>query len=147
MNVVTTFKEKRREKQQKYERKMLREISVELLRNKVREFFGPQLKMNGRPIEAVEEGCLDVAIEAYLLGASYGKFGYQGENEEKVRTRCYREEKYLIDTLYDYFLYWGVFCESDMECESFYYKCESFILYWWRDGFEKSIKRYRMRLH
>lgn len=147
LTVLTTFKEKRREKQMKYERKMLREISLDILRTKVKDFFNPYLKHKRQPITAIEEGCLDVAIEAYLLGASYSKFGYHGENVEKVKTRCHVEEKYLIDTLYDYFLYWGAIGENDLVHESFYMTCEAFIDYWWREGFHKGEKRYRMRLH
>ncbi|WP_223703185.1 YbaK family protein [Sutcliffiella deserti] len=147
MTVLTTLKEKRREKQMKYERKMLREISLDILKTKVKDFFSPYLKKNRQQIGAIEEGCLDVAIEAYLLGASYSKFGYYGESAEKVKTRCPVEEKYLIDTLYDYFLYWGSIGDSDHVHESFYVTCEAFIDYWWREGFFKGEKRYRMRLH
>ncbi|WP_152446358.1 YbaK family protein [Bacillus sp. THAF10] len=147
MNVVTTFKEKRLEKQMKYERKMLREISLEVLRNKVKEFFSPYLKNKRQQVSVIEEGSLDVAIEAYLLGASYSKFGYHGETVEKVKTRCHIEEKYLVDTLYNYFLYWGLIPENDLAHESFFMTCEAFTDYWWREGFQKGEKRYRMRLH
>ncbi|CAG9622180.1 YbaK family protein [Sutcliffiella rhizosphaerae] len=147
MNIVTTFKEKRREKQLKYERKMLREISLEILRTKVKDFFTPYLKNKRQHTSAIEEGCLDIAIESYLLGASYSRFGYFGEGVEKVKTRCLIEEKYLNDTLYDYFLYWGIQPENDLANESFYRTCEAFVDYWWREGFHKGEKRYRMRLH
>ena len=147
MTVVTTFKEKRREKQMNYERKILRDISLEGLRKKTKEFFGPQLSLKGKPIVAIEEGSIDLAIESFLLGASYGKFGYLGESTVQVKSRCYVEEKYLIDTLYDYFTYWGYISENEFEAESFYYKCEEYIDYWWKEGFHKAEKRYRMRLH
>ena len=84
----------------------------------------------------IEEACYDVALEAYLLGAKFSKFGYYGEDLDEVRKRCYREEKHLIDTLYNFFLYWGNGEEGTMS-ESLYYLCEQYII----SGGEKAMKR------
>ncbi|MDV2687008.1 DUF2521 family protein, partial [Alkalihalophilus lindianensis] len=40
MTVITTFKEKRREKQIKYERSVLRELSIQTLKERVQHYFG-----------------------------------------------------------------------------------------------------------
>lgn len=147
MTVITTFKEKRREKQIKYERSVLKELSINTLKERVRQYFGStritsSLIMNS----GVEEACYDVALEAYLLGAKFSKFGYYGEDMEAVRVRCFREEKHLVDTLFNFLLYWGSGDEGVMS-ESLYYLCEQYVHVWWREGFEKGQRRHKLRLH
>lgn len=147
MNVITTFKDKQREKQIKYERSVLKELSINKLKERVKQYFGSSriassLIMN----TGIEEACYDVALEAYLLGAKFSKFGYYGESIEDVRSRCYFEEKHLIDTLYNFLLYWGNGEEGVMS-ESLYYMCEQYIQVWWREGFEKGERRHKLRLH
>lgn len=147
MNVITTFKEKRREKQIKYERKMLRELSLEGLKKNAIETFSDYFRSGSMLGSAIEEGCLDVAIEAYLLGAKYSRFGYYGESVDSVKQRCYQYEKNLIDALYDFIGYWGQIGDNDVVNESLYYACEHFVDTWWTEGFMKGEKRYRLKLH
>lgn len=147
MTVITTFKEKRREKQIKYERSVLRDLSINTLKERVRQYFGStkiasSLIMNS----GVEEACYDVALEAFLLGAKFSKFGYHGESMEQVRMRCFNEEKHLIDTLFNFLLYWGNGEEGVMS-ESLYYHCEQYVHVWWREGYEKGQRRHKLRLH
>jgi Protein of unknown function (DUF2521) len=146
MNVITSFKEKKQEKQILYERKMLRELSLEKLKTKVIEHFGPFYHMYRLFPSVIEEGCIDIAIEAYLLGANYSRFGYYGEPAESVRRRCAQEEKYLIGTLFDFLCFWGDI-DDGLASESLYYTCEHYIIYWWTEGFEKGKKRRRLKLH
>ena len=108
MNVITTFAEKKRAKQLKYEKSVLRDISVKVLKERVQQYFGTSritqsLIMNS----GIEEACYDVGIEAFLLGANMSRFGFHGEEVEVVKMRCQQEEKHLIDTLYNFLLYWG----------------------------------------
>ncbi|WP_423800347.1 YbaK family protein [Neobacillus sp. SAB-20_R2A] len=147
MTVITTFKEKRREKQIKYERSVLRDLSINTLKERVRQYFGStkiasSLIMNS----GVEEACYDVALEAFLLGAKFSKFGYHGESMEQVRMRCFSEENHLIDTLFNFLLYWGNGEEGVMS-ESLYYHCEQYVHVWWREGYEKGQRRHKLRLH
>jgi Protein of unknown function (DUF2521) len=147
VNVITTFKEKKREKQIKYERSVLKDLSIKMLKERVQHYFGStritsSIVMN----TGVEEACYDVALEAYLLGAKFSKFGYYGENIDDVRMRCVKEEKHLIDTLFNFLLYWGNGEEGTMS-ESLYYLCEQYILVWWREGYEKGERRHKLRLH
>jgi hypothetical protein len=147
VNVITTFKEKHREKQVKYERSVLRDLSIKVLKERVQQYFGSTriasiFIMN----TGIEEACYDVALEAYLLGARFSKFGYHGENLEDVRMRCFKEEKHLTDTLYNFLLYWGNGDEGTMS-ESLYYLCEQYVNVWWREGFEKGQMRHKLRLH
>jgi len=147
VTVITTFKEKRRDKQLKYERSVLKDLSVKTLKERVQQFFGSsRIASNFVMNTGIEEACYDVALEAYLLGAKFSKFGYYGENIDDVRKRCYREEKHLIDTLYNFLLYWGNGEEGVMS-ETLYYSCEGYIAVWWIEGYEKGQRRRKLRLH
>jgi hypothetical protein len=147
VNVITTFKEKHREKQIKYERSVLRDLSINMLRERVKQYFGSSRIVSSIIMNSgIEEACYDVALEAYLLGAKFSKFASYGESFEDIKKRCYYEEKHLIDTLYNFFLYWGNGEEGTLS-ESLYYMCEQYILTWWRDGFEKGERRRKLRLH
>ena len=147
MTVITTFKEKRREKQIKYERSVLKELSITTLKERVKQYFGSTKIASSFVMNTgIEEACYDVALEAFLLGAKFSKFGYHGEDMEAVRLRCFREEKHLIDTLYNFLLYWGNGEEGTMS-ESLYYLCEQYIHVWWREGYEKGQMRHKLRLH
>jgi hypothetical protein len=145
--VITTFKEKRREKQIKYERSVLRDLSIHTLKERVKQYFGSTPLASSFVMNTgIEEACYDVALEAFLLGAKFSKFGYYGENEDEVRKRCVPEEKHLIDTLYNFLLYWGDGLEGTMS-ESLYYLCEQYIFVWWKEGFDKGQRRHKLRLH
>jgi hypothetical protein len=147
VNVITTFKDKQREKQIKYERSVLKDLSINKLKERVKQYFGSSRIASSFVMNTgIEEACYDVALEAYLLGAKFSKFGYFGEGIEEVKDRCYFEEKHLIDTLYNFLLYWGNGEEGTMS-ESLYYMCEQYINVWWREGFEKGERRHKLRLH
>jgi hypothetical protein len=146
MTVITSFKEKRKEKQVIYERKLLKELTLEKLTKEVNNFFQPFFQ-RARFSQAIEDGSVDVAIEAYLLGASFGRVGHYGESFETIKRRCYEEEKYLIDTLYDYLQYWGNLGDHEFVSESLYLACERYVSRWIQEGFDKGIMRYKLRLH
>ncbi|MED3561517.1 YbaK family protein [Bacillus xiapuensis] len=147
MTVITTFKEKKREKQIKYERSVLRDLSIKTLKERVQQYFGSSRITSSFVMHAgVEEACYDVALEAFLLGAKYSKFGHYGENIEEVRKRCYKEERHLVDTLFNFLLYWGNEEEGTMS-ESLYYLCEQYINVWWLEGYQKGERRHKLRLH
>ncbi|PLR77850.1 DUF2521 domain-containing protein [Bacillus sp. V3-13] len=147
MNVITSFKEKKRAKQIKYERSVLRDISVNLLKKKVQHYFGSSRFITGLLMNAgLEEALYDVAIEAYLLGANFSKFGYYGEAIEETRKRCTEEEKHLTDTLYHFLLFWGK-GEEGVYNETLLTMCEQYVETWWREGYLKGERRYKLRLH
>ncbi|MFB6469204.1 YbaK family protein [Cytobacillus sp. Hz8] len=147
MTVITTFIEKKQEKRIKYERSVLREISINTLKERVQTYFGTSNLTSHLVMErGIEEALYDVAIESYLLGAHFSRFGYYGESAESVKKRCYYEEKHLIDTLYNFILFWGKGSEG-VYSESLFYLCEQYVDSWWRDGFRKGERRYKLRLH
>ncbi|MFD2445196.1 YbaK family protein [Bacillus sp. CGMCC 1.16607] len=147
MNVITTLKDKRRDKQIKYERTVLRDLSINMLKGRVQKFFGStRFTQNLLLQSGIEEACYDVAIEAYLLGAKFSRFGHYGEAMESIRQRCATEEKHFIDTLYNFLTYLGSFDEG-VYSESLYYLCEQYVGEWWLEGFKKGERRYKLRLH
>ncbi len=148
MNVITTFTSKRREKQLKTERKLLREISLKMLQESVRKHFGYLRIQGGEQMQqGFDEACYDVAIEAYLLGGKISKFGYSGEPLEFVQKRCEDELKHYVDTIYNFWLYWSEIGVSEGVDDSFYYSCEHFIMTWWSEGYENGLKRHKLRMH
>jgi hypothetical protein len=147
MNVITTLRERQKAKQIKYDRNVLKELSVATLKKRVQEIFGNDRIIGMYFTDVLEEGCFDVAVEAFLLGANFSKFGYYGESMEAARRRCRREEKHLTDTLFNFILYWGKVGENDLYNESLYYRCESYVETWWKEGFQKGELRHKMRLH
>jgi len=144
--VITSFDLKKREKQIKYERAVLKEISIKDLKEKVARHFGSSSLTSSIMLNTgIEEACYDVAIEAFLLGANYSKFSDYGEEIKEIKNRCEEEDTHLKDTLYHFLLYWG--SEESSKNESLYYLCEQFVDEWWLEGFEKAKKRRKLRLH
>lgn len=97
MNVIISLQEKQKEKQLKYERKMLRELSLKTLRLNIRDAF--QMQELHRQYE---DYCIELGIESYLLGARYSKFGYHGESFFDVKYRALEEEQQLTETLFQF---------------------------------------------
>ncbi|RLQ91726.1 YbaK family protein [Falsibacillus albus] len=148
MNVITTFTTKKREKQIKSERKLLKELSIQMLKKSVQQHFDAIRVQGGVFLQqGLEEGCYDVAIEAFLLGAQFSRFAPLGESSEKIQQRCEKEMKHLIDTLYNFWLYWGKLGDEVIFNDSLYFLCESFIEYWWSEGFTRGERRRKLRLH
>lgn len=146
MNMVTSFAEKRREKQLIYERKLLRDLSIDELRKSVLTHFNQMRIGIGNFDEGIEEACFDVAIEAYLTGGEYSKFTTNGETMEMARKRCQQDLKHFIDTLYNFWLYFD-FERKTISEEDTFLTCEYFIDYWWKKGYLKGERRYKLRLH
>jgi hypothetical protein len=145
MNDIISLKQKRQQKDLKYEKKMLRELSLTEIKGKIDDCFGSIAEKGKKTI--IEDGCIDFAIEAFLLGAKYSRFGYYGESMQSANRRCQLEEKRLIDDLYDYFINWGKMNETDISFDEIYYACEYYIQSWWKLGFIKGEKRFKLRLH
>jgi hypothetical protein len=147
MNIITTFGDKKREKQMKYERNMLRDLSIQMLKKSVQRHFGSsRLTENLVMKTGIEEACYDIAIEAYLLGARMSRFGFLGETIASVQTRCEQEMKHLSDTFYNFLLYWGHGDEGTLS-ESLVYMCEQYVSSWWTEGYQKGERRHKLRLH
>ncbi|HET7629023.1 MAG TPA: DUF2521 family protein [Bacillales bacterium] len=145
LNVITSFTEKQRHKQVEFERKVLRDLSFTEIEKTVELTFSPYLKTTSGYQSPLEEVCVDYAVEAFLLGASYSRLGYYGEPIEQVEKKSREAKKKLTDDLYDYWTYWSH--ADELMLESIYTASELYVDQWWRNGFETGEKRYRLRLH
>jgi len=145
MGVVMNFHEKYRHKKLDFERKALQDLSFQKIENVINETFEPYLKPMAAYLQTVTEMCVDYGIEAFLLGSSYGRFGFYGEAIEGVYQRSEKPFKMLLDDFYDFWLFW--YTIDTMQNEDIYRACEAYLYYWWKEGFETALKRYRMRLH
>lgn len=147
MKVVTTFAEKKREKQITNERRLLRELSLGHLKKSVLLHFSTVRKcVNPWLEDHLEEACFDVAIEAYLTGGEISRFTIYGETIDMAQNRCQDEILHYVDTLYHFWLYWD-FGKETLKDDHLHSACERFVHFWWAEGFEKGKRRYKLRLH
>lgn len=145
MGMVMSFHEKHRHKQLDFEQKALQDLSVPKIESVVNDFFEPFLDSIAVYKQTITDMCLDYSIESYLLGASYGRFGYYGETIESIYERSEKRFKMLVDDLFDFWMFW--YYTNDLTFESLYTACEAFLYNWWKEGFESTVRRYRLRLH
>ncbi|MFC5465132.1 DUF2521 family protein [Lederbergia graminis] len=146
MTVLTSFEDRKKEKQLAYERKLLRDLPVQELKKSVMLHFNQIRKQIGPMDEDVEEVCFDVAVEAFLIGGEYSRFSMHGETIHMAKKRCTQSIDEFIDTLFHFWLYWNLDKERIRE-DSIYSSCEKFVDYWWKKGFLKGERRYKLRLH
>jgi len=125
MNVIVSLQEKQKEKQLKYERKMLRELSLKTLRSNIRAAF--DMKELHRQYE---DYCIELGIESYLLGARYSKFGYYGESFFDVKYRALEEEQQLTEMLFQFLTSMTMREIESNDKELLYESCEQFISSW-----------------
>ncbi|WP_096202078.1 DUF2521 family protein [Bacillus sp. FJAT-45350] len=145
MAVITTFSEKQREKRWSFERKVLREISLTEVRKNVQEHFETLFPFQFLTHPFLIDPCIDMAIDAYLVGAEYSRHGYFGETKEMVRERCDEEVREIRLQLFD--LLNGWMSPNELSMDSLYIAVDMFVEEWWDKGFYKGKERYRLRLH
>lgn len=144
-NVITDLSERRRRKQWKFERSMLRSLSIEDMRKDIHNMFLGALIGESISKLYMLDFCLDIGIDVYLLGSEFGKFGRIGETAEQAQVRCKEEIDTFICQLANQFFAW--FTWTEVEKEEIILKSRRFILKWWKEGFKEGEKKYRMRLH
>ncbi|WP_226671072.1 DUF2521 family protein [Metabacillus litoralis] len=145
MNEIISLKQKRHQKELKYEKRMLRELSLAEIKQEIDSCFGSFSHIVKKVV--IEDGCVDFAIESFLLGAKYSKFGYLGESMNQANKRCQLEERQIIDEMFDFFLNFGKMNDKDISFDEVYIACEYYIHSMWKQGYVKGEKRYKLRLH
>ncbi|MDN4527163.1 DUF2521 family protein [Fictibacillus fluitans] len=143
--VITTFREKQRTKKAEYERKVLRDLSLGKIKKEIQSLYQPFFQYSLLYQQDIEDACIDLAIDAYLLGAAYSRFAYHGEALEDIKRRSRQAEMELTESLFDYWQFWCWGTEQMME--SLQLCCEVYIERWWLEGYWNGEKRYRMKLH
>ncbi|MBU9720184.1 MULTISPECIES: DUF2521 family protein [Bacillaceae] len=146
MNVITNLGERRRKKQWKFERNMLRSLSIDDMRKDVNEHFFSQL-IGAETVSKLYlmDFCLDIGIDAYLLGSEYGRFGYYGETPDQAQTRCEEELETFTTQTASQFSAWFTLTEDEKFIQ--FERSRAFINRWWKKGFQEGERRYRLRLH
>ncbi|MEE6452881.1 DUF2521 family protein [Gottfriedia acidiceleris] len=141
MNLITNFREKRRAKQIKFEKSLLKELKIMQLKAQLKDSFSYCIDADINQRKAREDYCLELAVETYLLGARYSRFGFYGEPIENVKRRSAKESEWLA-----YLFYSSVFGrKDDIQTEPFD-RCKSFLNNWWLDGYVKGERRHKLRL-
>lgn len=147
VNIDTTFITRRREQQIRFERSVLRELSLSILKKSVQQFFGPFRTGVGVIFDqSIEEGCYDVALEVYLLGSRYSRIGYYGESFESVKSRTKIERDNFTNALAEFIAFWGNISDP-VDMNDLKYRCEQFVNHWFKEGFTKGKLKYKMKLH
>ncbi|MDA7028232.1 DUF2521 family protein [Bacillus sp. CLL-7-23] len=146
MGQVVSFISEKQKKQVILEKKLLRELSLEKIIRTAEDCFSPLFYFVPKQTDILYDGCIDFAIEAYLLGAQFGKFGFYGEPIQKARGRSEKEETQLLFELYDYAVSWSDAFNLTIASEPLLHACEHFIHSWWKEGFSQRIKRFKLRL-
>ncbi|MET1250360.1 MULTISPECIES: DUF2521 family protein [Sporolactobacillus] len=144
MGVVMDFKEKHRHKQLDSERRALQDLSFTKIEEAVNNYFDRYLALVPAAGATGKEMCAEYALESFLLGSSMGKFGFYGEEKIEAFKRSKIEFYSLYDDLYDFWLFWNIDQESRDELQD---ACRKYLYYWWSEGFEASLKRWRLKLH
>jgi hypothetical protein len=146
MTVIHSLSQKRQEKQIKYELNILKELSLQKIKEKIKEHFIFFFQSRILYQAIVEETCIDHTIEAFLLGAHFSRFGFYGESIEMVHARCSKEIDELTRSLYDYIICWGKSTNDDLVDESIHLTCEIFVHFWWREGYRIGKQRHKLKL-
>lgn len=96
--------------------------------------------------DIITEGCIDFAIEAYLLGGRFGIFGYYGESMQSISARSAREEEELRMEFFDYLYNWTHEQYATFDKNTVYEAAHKFIKDWWTEGFVQREKQCKLRM-
>lgn len=96
--------------------------------------------------DIISEGCIDFAIEAYLLGGRFGIFGYYGESMQSISARSAREEEELRMEFFDYLYNWIHEQYATFDKNTVYEAARKFIKDWWTAGFVQREKQCKLRM-
>jgi hypothetical protein len=148
LTIITSFSEKKKERQILFERSVLRELTIDKLKKSVQLHFGIISTGSGFLMDqAVEEGCYDIAVESYILGSQFSRFGYYGEEVNTAMDRAHEEIQQLSNALNEFIDFWTMSREEDESHTIFSKKCKPFVVFWWKEGFQTGMRKYKLRLH
>lgn len=143
MNIITTLTEKRREKQWNFEKKMLRNIDIRKMETNIKDWIRPIMPFQFQAYPFLIDQCLDMTIDAYLLGADFGRFGFYGETVKDSKQRCFGGLTELSHSLCATLSGWN---EADSS-EYMLIATDMLMDQWWEKGYLDSCKAYKLRLH
>jgi hypothetical protein len=143
MGVLLDFHEKKRHKQIAFERRALQDLSYEKIERATRHYFKPLLTTISTNDGIAVEMCAEYALEAFLMGATMGKYGFRGEKRAHVFNRCGHEYGQLLEEFCDFWNFWSA-GKLQQEAATI---CAAYLRDWWNEGFDTSIRRWKMKLY
>lgn len=145
MGIVLDFQTARRHRQLDFERRALRDLSLEKVERTIRDFFSDYVMLIPTAVQTVRDMCAEYAIEGFLFGSSMAKFGFRGEDREDVFLRCREQLDLLAADLCGFWCFW--ISASSVDYDELFQTCEHYVQAWWMEGFDTSLKRWRLKLH
>ncbi|MBM7840859.1 hypothetical protein JOC54_004152 [Alkalihalobacillus xiaoxiensis] len=142
MGFVVSMMDKSREKKWNFERKMLRNINIRTMETNIKEWIRPVMPFHFQSYPFLMDQCLDMTIDAYLLGADFGRFGYYGEPVRQAKQRCFGELTELSHSLCAALSGWN---QTDSP-EHMLIATDMLLDHWWEKGFLDSCKAHKLRL-
>ncbi|ASB63684.1 uncharacterized protein S101413_00186 [Bacillus velezensis] len=106
MAEVLSFSDVKRQKDYELEKSLLKELSLTQIIQSVKACLTPLFPFLQDENGILSEGCIDFAIEAYLLGGRFGVFGYYGESLQRANARSAEEEEELTADFFEYLCNW-----------------------------------------
>ncbi|AEP89221.1 YbaK family protein [Bacillus subtilis] len=146
MAEVLSFMDVKRQKDFELEKNLLKELSLRQIIQSVKDCLEPLFPFLHDERDIITEGCIDFAIEAYLLGGRFGIFGYYGESMQSISARSAREEEELRMEFFDYLYNWIHEQYSTLDKNTVYEAARKFIKDWWTAGFVQREKQCKLRM-
>ncbi len=144
MGIVMDFQERQRHKQMDFERRVLQDLSLEKIEASIRQRFNDYLAQVPSSAQTARDMCAEYALEAFLLGSSMGRFGFYGEDTENVFQRSMLPFEALHGDFFDFWLFWSA--SDPAAATELEEACDRYLYTWWQEGFEASLRRWRMKL-
>lgn len=146
MAEVLSFMDVKRQKDFELEKNLLKELSLRQIIQSVKDCLEPLFPFLHDERDIITEGCIDFAIEAYLLGGRFGIFGYYGESMQSISARSAREEEELRMEFFDYLYNWIHEQYATFDKNTVYEEARKFIKDWWTAGFVQREKQCKLRM-
>ncbi|PJH91297.1 YbaK family protein [Bacillus sp. SN1] len=146
MAEVLSFMDVKRQKDFELEKNLLKELSLRQIIQSVKDCLEPLFPFLHDERDIISEGCIDFAIEAYLLGGRFGIFGYYGESMQSISARSAREEEELRLEFFDYLYNWIHEQYATFDKNTVYEVACKFIKDWWTEGFVQREKQCKLRM-
>ncbi|MCC2529736.1 YbaK family protein [Bacillus halotolerans] len=146
MAEVLSFMDMKRQKDFELEKNLLKELSLRQIIQSVKACLTPLFPFLQDERDVITEGCIDFAIEAYLLGGRFGVFGYYGESMQSVSARSAREEEELRMEFFEYLYHWTHEQYATFDKNTVYEAARKFIKDWWTEGFVQREKQCKLRM-
>lgn len=144
MGIVTNFQEKLHDKQQATERRALQDLTFDQIQKSIKACFDPLLSKVPGAKDIATEMCAEYALEAFLLGSAMSRFGYYGEERDAVFQRSGSSFNKLLMDFCDFWEFWA---DQPQIKDEIFPVCRLYLNNWWTEGFERTLKRRKMKLH